>query len=761
VLRIPAAIGRYNVIDRIGHGGMGIVYRASDPRIGRVVAIKVLRVDSDELRNRFEREARSAGGLSHTNIVTIHDYGELDGQPFIVMEYVHGQTLSEQIQQRTPLSLARKFELMDMLCSGLDYAHRQGVIHRDIKPANLMIDRHGVLKILDFGIARVQESGMTQSGGMVGTPNYMSPEQVEGLPADARSDIFSVGLVFYELLSYRQAFSGESTHGVLDRVLKRAPEPLSTLCPGLDPAVVSIVDKAIEKRPRDRYQTLALLKADLDRCRARLTSAMAAAEGSETLAGSVAHAPARKTPPPSSQREILSKRRAEQLEAHLNAAREALEAADFDAAINAGEQAAILDPDNRRALQLLDRAREGLDRKRAEELLTEAATHLEQGQLERTQELIDAALELAPDSPRAAALTQELGKARAEAELRERLRHEEERKRAARDLAASSEARFRRGDHQAALDALASFDPPHPIVAEMRDRLTAELTELQRKDREREERARQERAREEAEHRAQAERERREQEARAARQARAEAERKKKEELERLKLAEARAEAERRAQTERERRDDEARKAADPEALELERADLATIQVDWRPGAEPGSKADTPQDIREQAEQRHPSQRDVKVWIAAAGVLVALTGGGLLLYSRLADPTPDLGVEMSTLSGPEPERTIEPAPQESPAPAPPVPVTIDVVPWAEVQIRPVQTAADAQNVSPIEGITPLVLDLAPGNYVMRLSSPLLARPQVETLTVTPSGPNAVRRTLPGFDLSRVVAEALP
>src|SRR5713226_5609335 len=227
---IPTAIGRYQVVKRIGQGGMGVLFLAWDPSLERQIAIKLLIENNDELRERLAREARSAARLRHPNIVTIFDVGELDGQPFIAMEYIQGQTLAEIVRNREALTTTRKLQLIEELCDGLSYAHAGGIVHRDVKPANVMVDGNGSLKILDFGIARIGESsGMTQAGVVMGTLNYMSPEHIAGQPADYRSDIFAVGAVFYELLSYRQAFPGGLQTGILNRILHCRPEPLDTV----------------------------------------------------------------------------------------------------------------------------------------------------------------------------------------------------------------------------------------------------------------------------------------------------------------------------------------------------------------------------------------------------------------------------------------------------------------------------------------------------------------------------------------------------
>ena len=268
----PMAIGRYKIVSRLGQGGLGDLFLAHDPLIDRMVAIKIIREGFDEshLRERFAREARAAGRLRHPNIVTIFDVGEESGRPFIAMEYVPGDTLKALIQRRAGLTLTTKLKLLEELCDGLSYAHKSGLVHRDVKPANLMLDADGVLKILDFGIVRFASSGMTQAGMLIGTLGYMSPEQITGRPIDHRSDIFGVGGVAYELISYRQAFPGSLTDGILGRVLNSQPEPLEQICPHLDPEVIAIIGRALEKDPAARYQDLTAMRRDLARARQRL-----------------------------------------------------------------------------------------------------------------------------------------------------------------------------------------------------------------------------------------------------------------------------------------------------------------------------------------------------------------------------------------------------------------------------------------------------------------------------------------------------------
>ncbi len=264
-------IGRYEIRDTLAYGGMGVLYLAFDPATDRPVAIKVMRVDSADLRERLLREARLAARLQHPNIVTVFDVGDHHGQPFIAMEYIAGETLAHIVGRRAPLTLSRRLALIDQVCVGLAYAHRHGIVHRDVKPANLMVSHEsGVLKVLDFGVAGPVEVGGPAGGLLMGTPNYMSPEQVAGQTADHRSDVFSVGLVLYELIAYRQAFQGDSQQAILLKVLQESPEPLRSIVPDLDRSLEAIVNRALEKAPSARYADLDAMRADLSLVHQRL-----------------------------------------------------------------------------------------------------------------------------------------------------------------------------------------------------------------------------------------------------------------------------------------------------------------------------------------------------------------------------------------------------------------------------------------------------------------------------------------------------------
>ena len=229
-------IGRYQLLERLGQGGMGVVYRAHDTLLERTVAVKMISAPIDQnadLRERFFREARSAGQLSHRNIITIHDLGEHEGQPYLAMEFLEGHDLQERMVSPQKLSVRRKLDIAIDICEGLDYAHVHGVIHRDIKPANVFVTDGGMVKILDFGLARLVTSELTRSNMMMGTLNYMAPEQIRGERVDHRVDIFSAGVVLYELFGGKRAFEGDSFASTLYKILQESPTSLRELDPTL------------------------------------------------------------------------------------------------------------------------------------------------------------------------------------------------------------------------------------------------------------------------------------------------------------------------------------------------------------------------------------------------------------------------------------------------------------------------------------------------------------------------------------------------
>jgi serine/threonine-protein kinase len=305
----PTTIGRYHVVRLIAHGGMGSLYLARDPAIDRLIAIKLLRegFEDDGLRERFAREARATGRLRHPNIVTVFDIGEHDSRPFIAMEYVPGETLAHLIRRRAALSLVEKLAILEDLCAALHYAHGQGIVHRDIKPANVMLeDASGLVKVLDFGIAHAGESGLTNAGEMVGTLNYMSPEQLTGEGVDHRSDVYAVGVLAYELFTYTKAFPGTLQDGALFRILNHGPDPLEYIVPDIDPAIAPIVEAAMAKDPAERYQDMMGMARDLADVRGQLIESGAGTvfpavtldAEAETMAGPVEGSSSAQSPTP-------------------------------------------------------------------------------------------------------------------------------------------------------------------------------------------------------------------------------------------------------------------------------------------------------------------------------------------------------------------------------------------------------------------------------------------------------------------------------
>ncbi len=280
-------IGKYEVLDKIGSGGFAVVYKGYDPFIKRPVAIKVCYARDPETRERFHREAEIAGLLVHRNITTVYDFGLLEQTPYLVEEYLPGEDLAHMIRRREPAALAQKLDFLAQITSGLGYAHSKGVIHRDVKPANIRVLESGRIKIMDFGTAKLAhvESDLTQTGMTLGTVAYLSPERLLGQPSGTNSDLFSFGVLAYELLSFRRPFTGRNIPSLIDQVLSTSPKPLSEVWPECPPKLQEIVHRCLEKDPAARYPSCEPILAELERVRAEHTAIVPVEDSSASVPG--------------------------------------------------------------------------------------------------------------------------------------------------------------------------------------------------------------------------------------------------------------------------------------------------------------------------------------------------------------------------------------------------------------------------------------------------------------------------------------------
>ena len=260
-------IGKYEIRRLVARGGMGALYLANDPDLDREVAVKVMSEDimrDEQARARFYREARAAARLQHRNIVTVFDFAHDGEVPYIVMEFLRGQNLAERLRSAPPFTLLETLDLGIQLCEGLHFAHGESVVHRDVKPANIWLLPDGTVKLLDFGIAKSATGTLTAGTAVVGSAAYMSPEQIEGQPVDARSDLFSVGAVLFEVAAGQRAFDGHSVTAVMMKITQDEPAPdVRTAAPDTPAALASVIARALQKSPADRYGDAAEMFTDL------------------------------------------------------------------------------------------------------------------------------------------------------------------------------------------------------------------------------------------------------------------------------------------------------------------------------------------------------------------------------------------------------------------------------------------------------------------------------------------------------------------
>jgi len=460
-------IGKYEILEKIGQGAMGIVYKAMDPLMERIVAIKTMSADLEaapEMRTRFFREARSAGQLSHRNIITIFELGEEDRRAYMVMEFMDGEDLGSKIARGDRMPLEDKLRVMGELCDGLWHAHQKKVIHRDIKPGNIFITQAGVLKILDFGLAHVASSDMTKTGSVLGTPNYMAPEQVRGDKIDHRSDIFSAGALFYEFLTLRKPFQAPSLHATFFKILQDEPEPIDHIDPTLPGDLAALVARALAKDPAERYQSVDHLIKDLESVRRSVAHRVTG------LQGEARQAVDRLDRLIEENRDLLKEEQDQRQKAERTVAMPLEFPQDYQGILEIRDRATR---DYDHLCAVLDK------RKQAAALLEQAAQLEGQGDLQGALKAAEAALNEVPLHSKADSLARRLRETLA------RLAREEEIRQEVGRLVETAKDLERRGELGASLvelDRALILDPAHAQAVSLRKKVGAALAEERRRE---------------------------------------------------------------------------------------------------------------------------------------------------------------------------------------------------------------------------------------------------------------------------------------
>jgi eukaryotic-like serine/threonine-protein kinase len=421
-------IGKYHVIKTIGRGGMGVVYKATDPQLGRMVAIKMMSGDGvfandPDLLKRFYREAKFTASLRHPNIVTVHDVGDQEGRPYLVMEFLDGDSLDAIINSQRDLSLLEKTNCIIQVCRGLEYAHERNIIHRDIKPANIMVLRDGLSKIVDFGIARMGDDHVTRPGQVMGSIHYLSPEQVIDRDVDTRTDLFATGTVLYELLTYNLPFKGEDVRGTLFKIVHDPPPPLSLYLKSYPPDLDAIIARALAKDSKERYQTADEMAFDLTQVQLQLKAGLVAEllekANTSIKRGELTNAKdyllgLRKLDPQNKsanelmlalQKAMQERRQAEQVQQFRKEAEEAAKRQQFDMALRLIEQAITVDHTNPELVSIrddLNRAKVHADFVR--DCMNRAQSSRNSNDLDRALEYLDQLLGREPRHASAVAL---------------------------------------------------------------------------------------------------------------------------------------------------------------------------------------------------------------------------------------------------------------------------------------------------------------------------------------------------------------------
>ncbi len=419
-LKKPIKIGKYEVVGLLGKGGMGVVYKANDPLLGRSVAIKMMTTldygDNPDLLQRFYREAQSTGSLHHRNIVTVYELGDHEGSPFLVMEYLEGETLDAIIQSKRPLPLFDRINYILEVCDGLAYAHQRSVVHRDIKPGNIMVLKDSGVKIVDFGIAHIGNRTVTRTGQLLGSLPYMSPEQISGKQVDPRSDIFSLGVVFYQLLTGHLPFDGETPAATLLKIIHERPRPLAEYSPSFPAELEEVLLRALAKDPEERYASAQDLTFDLVQIRGRIQQEIVEEHlnEAELLLAREEFVKAREKLADvlkidrhntravelsrATQQRIQQQELGEQVRQLRTQAEEAYHKEQFDQALDAVQKAISLHPTDRDLQRLRSSVQEAKTKtEKLQRAVKRAEAAYEQGELDSAKQAIEEAIEVAPD----------------------------------------------------------------------------------------------------------------------------------------------------------------------------------------------------------------------------------------------------------------------------------------------------------------------------------------------------------------------------
>ncbi len=489
-------IGKYRIEAEIGHGGFGRVYRAFDTTVGRTVAIKILIADKDsDLIARFKREATATGKLKHANIITVYDYGQQDNSPYIVMEYLEGKDLNQALLSRQVMTLLEKTSIMSQVADGLNYAHHFGIVHRDVKPANIMILSDGTAKIMDFGIARVlrdDTTRLTQVGNFLGTLSYMAPEVFRGTDVNHLCDIFSYGVIYYELISGKHPFAADDSARVIYNITSVDPPLLNTLNPDCPPGLAQIIARAMHKDRELRYQSLEDMLFDLMPIRMQLQSveAQGLIQKAEALIGSGKITEAQTVikqvmllDPNNTvvrnlreriNREIQLQAARERCEQLIASGKEQLSSLQHTKALETFEAALRLDPENVEVQSLLEQVRMAArQRERAAALFVQAKRELQADQITDAYRSILECIQYAPENEDAAALLKTI---RTAIERRERQRRLD-------DSLAKVEERIAAAKLEEAEDLLSDLEISYPTAGRVKELLSEVRLQIEQRNR--------------------------------------------------------------------------------------------------------------------------------------------------------------------------------------------------------------------------------------------------------------------------------------